>query len=224
VATPSLCVPLFPLPKGALLPGELLPLHIFEPRYRHMMQVVRQSSSKILAIAALLPGWEDDYEALPPVTPVVGLGQLVKDRLNPDGTSDIVLHGSCRGRITEEMPNTPFRKVRVQRQDPELSHPVAEFRLRRRLLTGLAAKLPEPIDYDVTATFDAGALADRIASALRLPPAHRVDVMQAFETRERIDTLLRLLEERRHRERLIELIPALGDYTLSLRHRKDTAR
>ena len=77
--------PLFPLPNGSLLPGELLPLRIFEPRYRAMMEEVRQGA-RLIAIATLIPGWETDYHGKPPVAAVVGLGRLMKDRLNEDGT------------------------------------------------------------------------------------------------------------------------------------------
>ena len=93
--------PLFPLPNGVLLPGELLPLHIFEPRYRQMIEDARKGRG-VIAIATLLPGWEADPHGSPDIADVVGIGRLVKDRLNDDGTSDIVLHGVSRGRVLQE--------------------------------------------------------------------------------------------------------------------------
>ena len=81
--------PLFPLPDGALLPGEFLSLHVFEPRYRAMLEDARKGSP-VIAIATLLPGWEADYAGTPAVADIVGLGRMVKDRPQPDGTSDIV--------------------------------------------------------------------------------------------------------------------------------------
>ncbi len=215
--------PLFPLPRGAILPGELLPLHVFEPRYRAMMEVVREGA-QLIAVGTLLPGLGCDDEGRAAVGGVVGIGRLVRDEQNDDGTSDIVLHGVTRGRITDELPTSPFRTVRFERQ-ARISdvHPAEAFRLRRDLLQGIATRASEPLDFDVTAAFDVGTLADRIASSLRLSPGARVAMMQAFGLEQRVDTLLRLLDEPRHRARLVDLVPSLGDFTLSLTDGKDTA-
>jgi Lon protease-like protein len=216
--------PLFPLPKGAILPGELLPLHIFEPCYRAMMEAVR-SGEQLIAIGTLSPGNRLDAEGRPLIADVVGIGRLMRDEQNADGTSDIVLHGMGRGRITEELPSAPFRTVRFEQQTRCANeHPAVAFRLRRRLLNGLATSMPQAVNFDVTALFDMGTLADRIASSLRLPASHRIAMMQAFSVEARVDTLLSLLEDPRHRQRLVDLIPSLGDFSLSLTDGKDTSR
>jgi len=215
-------VPLFPLPRGALLPGELLPLHIFEPRYREMMRRVRLGK-RTLAIATLDSARPPDERGRPAVADIVGLGKLVRDELKADGTSDIVLHGWGRARIVEELPSSPFRMVRATPQDDDTLHPVLAFRMRRELLLGLAERLGG-ISYDVTARFDAGALADRIASALSLSASHRVRMMQAVSTEQRVYTLLELLEDMKHQKRLAELVPALGDFTLRFDRGEDSGR
>lgn len=216
--------PLFPLPKGAILPGELLPLHIFEPRYQAMMEAVR-AGAQLIAIGTLYPGNDRDAEGRPRIADVVGIGRLMRDEQNADGTSDIVLHGVGRGRITEELRSEPFRAVRFERQSRSSDdHPAVEFRLRRQLLNGLATSMSEPVDFDVTARFDVGMLADRIASSLRLPAVQRIAMMQAFSTEVRVEILLGLLDEPRHRQRLVDLIPSLGDFSLSLPDAKDTTR
>ncbi|MDG2148747.1 MAG: LON peptidase substrate-binding domain-containing protein [Planctomycetota bacterium] len=216
--------PLFPLPKGAILPGELLPLHIFEPRYRAMMQAVRDGD-QLIAIGTLHPGNTHDVEGRPLISDIVGLGQLLRDEQNDDGTSDIVLHGIGRGRITQELPSAPFRTVRFDRQPITTDdHPAVTFRLRRQLLNGLASHMDQPIVFDVTARFDVGTLADRIASSLRLAASQRIAMMQAFSSEARVELLLNLLEDPRHGQRLIDLIPSLQDFSLSLPDAKDTSR
>jgi Lon protease-like protein len=208
--------PLFPLPHGALLPGELLPLHVFEPRYRSMLEAVRRGD-RIIAIGTLLPGWELDYHGRPAVAAVVGLGRMVKDRQNPDGTSDIVLHGLLRAEIAGEISGRPYRVARVVVQPGEDLHPAETYRLRRELLTGLAEKLRTTrLRYDLTAGFDVGALADRIASALDLQPDQRVEVLQALPPEKRTRLVLALLSDRAHRKRLLEVIPSLHAFSLSL--------
>lgn len=208
--------PLFPLPQGALLPGELLPLHVFETRYRLMLEAVRRGD-RLIAIGTLLPGWEASYDENPPVARVVGLGRLVRDQLNVDGTSDIVLRGLVRGEITEEVRGEAFRRVTLRvRRDEE--HPAIAYRLRRRLLAGLAECLPPGrLSADVTVPFDPGALVDRIAVALELPPPARVELQSALDPERRIDVLLGLLAERNEREKLALIVPTLGEFSVHLR-------
>jgi uncharacterized protein len=208
--------PLFPLPHGALLPGELLPLHVFEPRYRTLLEAVRRGD-RIIAIATLLPGWEVDYHGRPPVAPVVGLGRMVKDRGNADGTSDIVLHGLLRGEIAHEIAGRTYRVARVIVRPEDDLHPAETYRLRRELLTGLAERLrTSRLRYDLTAAFDVGSLADRIASALDLQPEQRVAVLQALPAESRVRLVLELLADRAHRKRLLEIIPSLHGFSLAL--------
>ena len=59
-------VPLFPLPNIVLLPGMVLPLHIFEPRYRKMLADAL-AGERLIARANLMDGWQSDYLGKPPV-------------------------------------------------------------------------------------------------------------------------------------------------------------
>ena len=208
--------PLFPLPNGALLPGELLPLHIFEPRYRRMMETVRDGEG-VVAIASLLPGWETDYHGAPNIADVVGIGRLVKDRLNDNGTSDIVLHGMTRGRVLDETTGEPFRRARIEPLLCDEAHPAEVYRLRREVLTGIAERLrTRRFSFDITAGFDVGTLLDRIASSLDITPEQRVAVLGAGELDRRAGLVLEMLRERKHRQQLIEVIPSLHAFTLSM--------
>jgi uncharacterized protein len=213
---PTTVVPLFPLPNGALLPGELLPLHVFEPRYRAMLEVVRKGD-RLIAVGTLMPGWETDYHGSPAVAEIVGLGRIVKDRLNSDGTSDIVLHGLLRGEVVEELPARPFRRVRLMLRGDGHWHAAEVFRLRRELLTGIAERLrTRQLSFDLTAGFDVGALADRIASALDLTAEQRVEMLQAMDLEQRVERLLALLRDKGHRQQLLEIIPSLHAFSLAL--------
>jgi Lon protease-like protein len=212
--------PLFPLPDGALLPGELLPFHIFEARYRAMLASLRRGEGT-LAVASLLPGWQGDYGGTPPIADVVGLGRVVKASARSDGTSDVVVHGLVRGEVVSEAPGGTstlrWRVARILPRPDGEQHPAELWRLRRALLTGLARRLrTRAFSCDLTAGFDAGALADRIAASLDLQADQRVLLMQAVDAGTRIERLLELLRDRRHRQRLIEIIPSLHAFSLSL--------
>jgi Lon protease-like protein len=94
-------IPLFPLPNVVLVPTALLPLHIFEPRYRAMVGDALESE-RLIGLVMLRPGWERDYEGAPSVYPVGCAGFITHaDRL-ADGRYNILLRGLEKFRILQE--------------------------------------------------------------------------------------------------------------------------
>src|SRR4030066_57181 len=77
-------IPLFPLSTVVFFPNTLLPLHIFEPRYKHMVSDVIKSD-RIIGMALLKPGWEANYYGNPEVFDVVGMGRIVSSESFKDG-------------------------------------------------------------------------------------------------------------------------------------------
>ena len=71
----ALAVPIFPLPDVTLFPRTLLPLHIFEARYRAMVTDALARDRKICMVR-LRPGYEATYAGKPDVYPVGGLGEF----------------------------------------------------------------------------------------------------------------------------------------------------
>ena len=59
-------VRLFPLPNLVLFPHVMQPLHIFEPRYRDLLEDAL-AGDRLIAMAVLTPGWEKNYEGRPPL-------------------------------------------------------------------------------------------------------------------------------------------------------------
>ncbi|MBL0871338.1 MAG: LON peptidase substrate-binding domain-containing protein [Phycisphaerales bacterium] len=126
-------MPIFPLPYAALMPHAMLPLHIFEPRYRKMIGEVLDGPGQI-ALAVMdfsRPLLEDDAEAAGegggaveianvPVRlkPAVCVGQLVQHHAFPDGRYNIILHGVCRARIVRELPGVEQRLYRLAMLEP----------------------------------------------------------------------------------------------------------
>src|SRR5689334_10689370 len=96
-------IPIFPLPNVVLFPSALLPLHIFEPRYRAMVADALEGE-RLIGMVMLRPGWETHYEQSPEVFPVGCAGFITyADRL-PDGRYNIMLRGLERFRIEAERP------------------------------------------------------------------------------------------------------------------------
>ena len=96
-------IPLFPLPSVVLFPRAVLPLHIFEDRYRAMTADALTGGRQV-AMALLKPGWERDYYARPEIEPVVCVGVILTHELLPDGKYNFLLQGHTRARVVQETP------------------------------------------------------------------------------------------------------------------------
>lgn len=123
-------LPIFPLPRTVLMPGALVPLHVFELRYRALVAHARVDAG-LFGIATLRPGYEADYDGRPAVWPEVGIGRIVAHQPLEDGRCNLVLAFVGRGRIVREHPaRQPFREVEValgaavEPMDPSISERV----------------------------------------------------------------------------------------------------
>src|SRR5215469_8637081 len=82
-------VRLFPLPNLVLFPHVMQPLHIFEPRYRNLLEDAL-AADRLIAMALLEPGWESDYEGRPPLGTMACLGRVATHHRLPDGTYNLL--------------------------------------------------------------------------------------------------------------------------------------
>jgi Lon protease-like protein len=104
--------PLFPLPDVVFFPKTLLPLHVYEPRYRALTSEALEQNQPICT-ALLKPGWEADYYGSPEVYPVGCVGRIVHHEKLSDGRYNITLDGLTKVRIGDPVRLTPYRIVRV---------------------------------------------------------------------------------------------------------------
>lgn len=104
-------IPLFPLPQVVLFPHAILPLHVFEPRYRRMLADCL-ASHEAMAIVQLLPG--EDRFGRPNIATVAGGGLVVKHEKLVDGRSNIIVVGQARLELDELDPDElPYRRARA---------------------------------------------------------------------------------------------------------------
>ncbi|HKQ96272.1 MAG TPA: LON peptidase substrate-binding domain-containing protein [Candidatus Polarisedimenticolia bacterium] len=130
-------IAIFPLPNVVFFPGTSLGLHIFEPRYRSLVAEVLESD-RLMAVALLQPGWEQDYYGTPPVHPIAGAGVIEEHQRLPDGRFNLRLRGLGRVRITGFAQDRPYRIATI---DPlperdERAAPEHEGDRRRLLAVG----------------------------------------------------------------------------------------
>ena len=83
-------LPIFPLPQTVLFPGALLPLHVFEPRYRTMVKDCL-STHKALAVALIRETEERDVHRHPLIERVAGVGVIIDHVELPDGRYNILV-------------------------------------------------------------------------------------------------------------------------------------
>ncbi|HHN77385.1 MAG TPA: hypothetical protein ENK11_01745 [Phycisphaerales bacterium] len=106
-------MPLFPLDHVALLPQQILPLHIFEPRYIQMIDVALDGPGQIAMGTFADDSWKQTYHGNPPVKPAVCVAQIVQHEHLDDGRYNILIQGVCRARIIEEFPPDDERRYRL---------------------------------------------------------------------------------------------------------------
>lgn len=201
-------LPLFPLTGTLLLPGNWLPLNIFEPRYRNMVQDALEGEGYIGMIQPLvprqdnrpLPGAEKD---VPELYGVGCAGRIEECQETPDGRFLVALMGVHRFRIREEMPlfERGYRRVAVDYGDfddepsdapaqppsEELLEAVQVFAQAQQLELDMErlSVLPEPL------------LVNGLAVALPFAPAEKQALLEAGAADRRgiLLTLLRMAED-----------------------------
>jgi Lon protease-like protein len=194
-APPSrwLRLPIFPLPQVQLFPHALLPLHVFEPRYRDMVRDAL-AGPRLIAVAALEPGFEDQYHDRPAVRAVVGVGEMIGHEPLADGRANILLRGLARARIDRELPpRESYRLVEatqlVDVYDRGLDAS-ASLKTLMLLADQLARKLPsggDTLRELARSQPRLGALVDVLAAALVTDPDERQTLLETPDVAVRAD-------------------------------------
>jgi Lon protease-like protein len=108
------CARLFPLGNVVLFPQGMLPLHIFEPRYRQMTADALASDS-LITMVLLKEGSEAEFTERPALHSIACLGKIIADQRLKDGRYNILLRGLSRVRILSELDTGKlYRSARVE--------------------------------------------------------------------------------------------------------------
>lgn len=105
-------VPVMTMSETVLFPQAMMPLFIFEPRYREMLANVLESD-RIFAVAAL-DERADDAEVLETPYTIAGVGVVRACKQNADGTSNLILQGLARVEFQEIVTEEPYRTARIR--------------------------------------------------------------------------------------------------------------
>ncbi len=185
-------LPIFPLPNCVLLPGGLLPLHVFEPRYREMTRDAL-ASHQLIGVTRLRPGFESTYYGRPPVYERFGVGRIICSEELPDGRFALLLRGVARVELASELPaERAYRRV-VARELVDAEIDPTDAADHRARLISLCDRLAEVLEQggpqlrDLVRTFDSpGACADAVAAALVQDTDARQQLLEACCPLERL--------------------------------------
>ncbi len=106
-------VPVMTMSQTVLFPQAMMPLFIFEPRYREMLQDVLEEN-RIFAVAAL-DEEKDDAQALETPYSIAGVGVVRACKQNKDGTSNLILQGLARVEFNKIICEEPYRRAYIQK-------------------------------------------------------------------------------------------------------------
>jgi Lon protease-like protein len=186
-------LPLFPLPNVVLFPSIPLPLHVFEPRYRKMVEDVLASHSTI-GMVLLRPGYEADYLGCPPIYPVGCAGVIQQHERLEDGRYNIVLQGRRRFRVLEEHEPQPYRVATFDAlEDPRGDEPSLAV-AREELIVALGRLVGHPPFEIVDSDAPPELVVNGLCQTLDLPVVERQSLLECDTLVGRARRLLELLE------------------------------
>src|SRR5262245_382822 len=193
-------LPIFPLPDVVLFPHAIMPLHVFEPRYRAMTRDVL-AGDHMLSVVRLRPGFEKDYAGGPPVFDIAGMGEVVQSQAMPDGRFNLLIRGISRIKIERELPpELPYRLVSARALHDEYSG--ADLGIARAALEALAdrlsAALPQGGDLLRQVVRDArepGALSDVLAASVIVDPNARQELLEIVDVADRLQKVSEAVAE-----------------------------
>ena len=152
-------IPLFPLPGLVLFPRTHMKLHIFEGRYRLMMEYVMNHESRI-ALCQLCEGYEADYYNAPRVHRVATAARFLWADQTDDGRWNVCVEGVERITIEEEPQVTPFRIARAR---------------------PLVDRIPAERHHDtIDLMHEVAASAEKLAARLQCPPRGMTNLVNTW--------------------------------------------
>jgi Lon protease-like protein len=201
----SSSIPLFPLPTVVLFPNVLLPLHIFEPRYRQMVSEAL-TGNRMIGMVMLRPGYEADYEDRPPVFNTGCSGLITHSDLLEDGRYNLVLRGVAKFTIAaEEFPTVGrlYRSAVINLVDEAVAAVEREElrRQRRRLEALLAPLMSGVLDRQLPREMPDEDLINTLAQYLEFDPIEKLALLEREGPVARCRAMIELLEMQAIRSR-----------------------
>ncbi len=190
-------IPIFPLPNLVLMPGTVLPLQLFERRYRDLIadEIALAEDDRFICMALLHEGHESSYYTHhAPIHPTLCLGQIIKIKTLANGRSFIELLGLSRMTVRTELYDRSYRRGYLQHVSLVSDLLPDEESVLRAQLTDLGT-LPDSLGSIAREilgqSLDLASTVDQLAHHLIGPEAWSAKQMLLEETR--LDYRIRIL-------------------------------
>jgi hypothetical protein len=188
---------IFPLSGAVLFPRMHLPLHIFEPRYRAMIQDVMARDQRI---GMIQPSGALGLEGEPPPLFQVGcMGRVAEIEALEDGRFNIILSGESRFRVVGELDvSTPFRQVDAELYTAEEDDPGILAPSERAAIEGeaelFAGQLGYSVDWSAVASLDDETLVNGIGQIAPFDAAGKQAMLEADTLSDRSELAIQLMQ------------------------------
>ncbi|MDG2167967.1 MAG: LON peptidase substrate-binding domain-containing protein [Opitutales bacterium] len=192
-------VPVMTLPEVAFFPKVMMPLFIFEPRYRAMLKTSLEGN-RMFAVAGIDPAQVDNFPIPEPAHSVATIGLIRGCKTQEDGTSHLILEGLSRIRLDELFEDKPYReaaitplKSAVEADELELSE------LRDELLEVVKAfveedsEVPTELLQFVEKMKDPEDFVDLVAYTFAPDPVLKQHVLETLKVEARFEILIEAL-------------------------------
>ncbi|HSZ51075.1 MAG TPA: LON peptidase substrate-binding domain-containing protein [Caulobacteraceae bacterium] len=190
-------VPVFPLDGALLLPGGVLPLQIFEPRYLNMVDDAMSGHRLI----GMVQTGEGGAPHTPCLMSVGCAGRITSYSETGDGKYLIALTGVCRFAILAELEtSTPYRQVRAdfRRYEMDLAADEASLEFERAPFLALLRRYLDNhslgVEWEVVNAAPAPALVNSLSMALPFSTVEKQALLEAPDLEARRHALTALLE------------------------------
>lgn len=194
-------VRLFPLPNVVFFPQVLLPLHIFEPRYRQMTADSLRDD-RLIGMVLIQPGSETEHLGKPPLSQVACVGRILAEQKLAEGKYNLLLRGLERVRIVQEIDQTKqYRTAHVhvlqEHGQPEAHEETMLVDLMKRGVSRWLEQMgvePKHKEKLFEHPYSPNRLCDLLAFVLPLPMPFKQSLLEELDIRDRIRLLLGFLE------------------------------
>lgn len=167
VQLPTSPLPIFPLPGVFLFPHQVLPFHIFEPRYRQMVEDLLDGPGR-LCVGTVLLGERETKTHAPALLPVAGIGEILRHEKLEEGRYNLWVLGLARVHIDEVPSERLYRQVQCRPFfEIEVDDHDESAQLTAQLRSATSARLEQPLPLPDSAP--PGLLADLLVQTLRAP-------------------------------------------------------
>ena len=202
-------VPVITLPETVLFPKAMLPLFIFEDRYKHMVSDILKGT-RIFAVASL-QNEEGGGEKFEPYFDTAGVGLVRACHENEDGTCNLILQGLTRVRILKTIIEDPYRIARIEVLNTITDGESIHLNNLRERLTGaiqlsrdLGRPIPDHVMDFLNKIDEAEAFLDICAFTLGKNQEEKQQLLETLDIYERFKLFIELMRTENDRLHLLK--------------------